>query len=145
MSSNEVIEVEHFYAHPPAAVWKALTTPELHARWWAPGNVRPEIGHKFELDMRNWGKQACEVLAVEPERLIRYVFAAGVLDTTITWRLTPEGNGTRLTLRHEGFNLDTPMGRQALEGMKAGWPNVLDRMTAALDGDLEPTNRDRGD
>jgi uncharacterized protein YndB with AHSA1/START domain len=139
MSSSEVIEVEHFYSHPPAAVWKALTTPELHARWWAPGNVRAEVGHKFDLDMGNWGKQSCELLAVEPERLIRYLFAAGVLNTTITWRLLPEGNGTRLTLRHEGFNLDTPMGRQALEGMKTGWPNVLERMTSVLDGDLQVT------
>jgi uncharacterized protein YndB with AHSA1/START domain len=139
MSSSEVIEIEHFYSHPPAAVWKALTTPELHARWWAPGNVRAEVGHKFDLDMGNWGKQPCKVLAVEPERLIRYVFAAGVLDTTITWRLIPEGSGTRLTLRHEGFNLDTPLGRQALEGMKAGWPNVLERMTSVLDGNLQET------
>lgn len=136
MSNNEVIEVEQFYSHPPAAVWKALTTPELHARWWAPGDVRAEVGHKFDLDMGNWGKQSCEVLAVEPEQLIRYLFAAGVLDTIITWRLSPEGNGTRLILRHEGFNLDTPMGRQALEGMKTGWPKVLERMTAVLDSSL---------
>jgi uncharacterized protein YndB with AHSA1/START domain len=66
-------------------------------------------------------KQPCEMLDVEPERLIRYVFAAGMLDATITWRLAPEGAGTRLTLRHEGFNLDTPLGRQALhEGRMAG-------------------------
>jgi uncharacterized protein YndB with AHSA1/START domain len=136
LSNNEVIEVEQFYSHPPAAVWKALTTPELHARWWAPGDVRAEVGHKFDLDMGNWGKQSCEVLAVEPEQLIRYLFAAGVLDTIITWRLSPEGNGTRLILRHEGFNLDTPMGRQALEGMKTGWPKVLERMTAVLDSSL---------
>jgi len=35
------IEVEHVYAHPPSAVWKVLTDPELHARWWAAGDVRP--------------------------------------------------------------------------------------------------------
>ena len=53
--------------------------------------MKPVVGHKFELDMGHWGKQACEVLAVEPERLISYVFATCVLDTTITWRLVPEG------------------------------------------------------
>lgn len=82
MSSSEVIEVEHFYSHPPAALWKALTTPELHARWSTPGSVRTEVGHKFDLDMGNWGKQSCEVLAVELERLICYVFAAGVLENS---------------------------------------------------------------
>lgn len=139
MSTAPVIELNHYYAHSPAAVWRALTTPELHARWWAAGDVKPVVGHKFELDMGHWGQQSCEVLAVEPERLISYVFAVGVLDTTITWLLVPEGAGTRLTLRHEGFNLDTPMGRQALEGMKSGWPRVLKRMADMLDDRVEQT------
>jgi uncharacterized protein YndB with AHSA1/START domain len=69
---------------------------------------------------------------VEPERLLRYAFAIGTLDTTITWRLEPEGTGTRLILVHEGFNLDTPMGLQAFNGMKGGWPNVLARLDTAL-------------
>jgi len=132
MKTDNVIELEHHYAHPPATVWKALTTPDLHAQWWAAGDVRPVVGHRFDLDMGHWGKQPCEVVAVEPERLLRYLFAAGTLDTVITWQLTPEGTGTRLRLRHEGFNLDTPMGRQALEGMKSGWPAVLERLTRAL-------------
>jgi uncharacterized protein YndB with AHSA1/START domain len=134
MKAPNVIEVEHVYAHPPAAVWKALTDPELHAQWWAAGDVRPVVGHRFDLDMGKWGKQACEVLQVEPERLIKYRFATGVLDTTITWKLEPEGAGTRLTLTHEGFNLDTPMGRQAYEGMKPGWPGLLNRMERVLPG-----------
>lgn len=135
MTSNAeraVIRAEHHYAHPPRAVWRALTDPELHARWWAPGDVRAVVGHRFELDMGQWGKQPCEVLAVEPERLLQYRFATGRLDTIITWRLTPEGEGTRLELTQEGFDLDSPMGRQAFEGMKRGWPDVLSRLAAAL-------------
>ena len=129
-----IIEVDHVYAHPPAAVWKALTDPALHARWWAAGDVRPVVGHRFELDMGQWGKQPCEVLAVEPERLFRYRFAAGKLDTIITWRLVPEGTGTRLSLTQEGFDLDSPMARQAFEGMKPGWPKVLARLGEVLAG-----------
>jgi uncharacterized protein YndB with AHSA1/START domain len=132
MNPSAVIQLDHVYAHPPSAVWKALTTPELHAKWWAAGDVRPVVGHRFTLDMGPWGQQPCEVLAVEPERLLQYRFAAGTLDTTITWHLKPEGTGTRLTLIHEGFNLDSPMGRRAFEGMKPGWPGVLARLGAAL-------------
>lgn len=132
MSAPAVIQVEHFYAHAPSEVWKVLTDPALHARWWAAGDVRPIVGHRFDLDMGRWGKQACEVLEVKHERVLKYRFAAGVLDTIITWRLTPEGSGTRLELTHEGFNLDSPMGRQALEGMKPGWPKVLARLEAVL-------------
>lgn len=63
--------------------------------------------------MGQWGKQACKVLEVEPERL---------------WRLVPERGGTRLELTQEGFDLDSPFGRAAFDGMKPGWPDVLARL-----------------
>lgn len=90
--------------------------------------MQPIVDHKFELDMGKWGRQPCEVLEVKPEQLPKYSFAPGTLDTTITWHLTPESSGTRLILVHEGFNLDTPMGRLAHEVMSAGWPTVLARL-----------------
>ncbi|WP_338446954.1 SRPBCC domain-containing protein [Pelagerythrobacter marensis] len=130
MTKRRSIEVEHVYAHPPAKVWKALTDPKLHARWWAAGDVRPVVGHTFELDMGKWGMQPCEVLQVEPERLLQYRFA---LDTIITWHLSPEGGGTRLKLVHDGFDLDSPLAKQAYEGMRNGWPAVLEHLGETLD------------
>ncbi|WP_405923375.1 SRPBCC domain-containing protein [Streptomyces sp. NBC_00035] len=127
------INCEQFIAHPPAAVWRALTDPDLHARWWAAGDVRPVVGHRFTLDMGKWGLQPCEVLTVEPERLLRYSFASATLDTTITWRLESEGTGTRLFLEHAGFDLDSPLGKAAVEGMGNGWPGLLRRIASALD------------
>jgi uncharacterized protein YndB with AHSA1/START domain len=132
VSSPNVIQAEQYYTHPPSAVWRALTEPDLLARWWAAGDIRPVVGHRFDLDMGQWGKQRCEVVAVEPERLLRFRFAAGTLDTVITWELVPEDAGTRLKLTHQGFDLDSPLGRQALEGMKPGWPKVLARLEAIL-------------
>ncbi|APE25225.1 MULTISPECIES: SRPBCC family protein [Streptomyces] len=126
------IQCDQFIAHPPQAVWRALTDPELHARWWAAGDVRAEVGHRFTLDMGQWGRQECEVLAVEPERLLSYSFAPGSLDTTITWRLEPEGTGTRLFLDHAGFDLDSPLGKAAFEGMGRGWPALLRRIEKML-------------
>jgi uncharacterized protein YndB with AHSA1/START domain len=122
------IELTQHIPHPPARVWAALTQPELHAKWWAQGDVRAEVGHRFELDMGQWGKQACEVLAVEPQRLLSYTFAPGTLDTTITWKLEPDGDGTRLTLIHEGFDLDSPLAKSAYEGMRNGWPGLMGRI-----------------
>ncbi len=126
------IELHHLYAHPPASVWRALTTPTLHAKWWAAGDVKAEVGHRFELDMGAFGKQPCEVTTVVPERMLAYRFSTGGLETTITWTLTAEGKGTRLTLVHDGFDLDSPMGRRAFEGMKPGWPTVLARLEPVL-------------
>ena len=130
MTRPAVICKEHFYRHPPSAVWKCLTDPSLHARWWAAGDVKPDVGHRFKLDMGKWGMQPCEVLQVIPERLLQFRFA---LNTTITWELIAERDGTRLKLTHEGFDLDSPMSRQAFEGMSNGWPAVLERMQPVLE------------
>lgn len=110
----------------------ALTDPAIHAKWWAAGEIRALVGHRFTLDMGQWGLQPCEVLAVENERLLSYSFAAGTLDTTVTWQLVPEGDGTRLSLEHKGFDLDSPFGKTAFQGMSSGWPGVIDRLQGVL-------------
>lgn len=130
---SPLIECDEFIGHAPAVVWKALTDPELMERWWVRGDIQPVVGHEFTLDMGAWGVQACRVTAVEPERLLRYSFAESVLDSVITWRLVPEGTGTRLFLEHAGFDLDTPLGRQAYHGMGQGWPGVQKRIGEVLD------------
>ncbi|MEU6018681.1 SRPBCC domain-containing protein [Streptomyces sp. NPDC047515] len=132
MTESNTISCEKFLPHPPAAVWKALTDPDLHARWWAAGDVKPVVGHRFTLDMGGFGSQPCEVTEVDEQRLLAYRFAEGTLDTTITWELRPEGEGTRLVLTHAGFDLDSPMGRQAYDGMGRGWPHVLGRLDTVL-------------
>ena len=133
MITPGTIQLEEYIDHPPARVWKALTDPALHARWWAAGDVRPVVGHRFTLDMGpKFGKQSCEVIAVEAERLLSYSFAPGTLNTTITWRLQAEGRGTRLFLEHKGFDLESPMGKAAFEGMGGGWPKILKSIAGVL-------------
>lgn len=132
MTEPGVIQLSHFIPHSPEKVWKALTDPEIQADWWAAGDVKPVVGHRFTLDMGKWGHQPCEVLEVEPVRLLKYSFAPGDTSTTITWRLEPEENGTRLHLEHSGFDLESPLARQAFEGMGEGWPTVLARIEGAI-------------
>ena len=57
MSDTQALEVDQFVPAPPAAVWRALTEPELLARWWAAGDIRPEVGHEFTLDMGGFTAQ----------------------------------------------------------------------------------------
>lgn len=132
--TENAIRLERHYPHPAAAVWAALTTPELLARWWAPGNIAPVVGHRFTMDMDAWGQQQCEVLTVDPGASISFLFSEGQLDTTITWRLESVDGGTILHFEHAGFQLDTPMGRHAIEGMGNGWPGLLARIEGILAG-----------
>jgi uncharacterized protein YndB with AHSA1/START domain len=132
MTEPGLIQLTQFIAYPPAKVWAALTEPALLAKWWSAGAVRQVVGHHFMLDMGSWGQQPCEVLIVEPEQLFSYSFGAGTLNTTITWRLQAEGEGTNLFLEHRGFDLGSPLGKTAYQGMGGGWPQVLARIETAL-------------
>ena len=115
---TDAIHVDQFIPQPPSRVWRALTTPEELARWWVPGTIAPVVGHTFLLEMPGWGNVECAVVeVVEPERLV-YRFGD---DWTLTWRLVPEGGGTRLFLDHTGFDLDDPQHRFAIDQMGPGW------------------------
>lgn len=132
MTDPGVIRVAQHIAHPPSRVWAAVSEPALLERWWASGDIRPVIGHRFALDMGGFGAQECEVRAVDPGRMISYSFGEGMLDTVITWTVEAEGDGTLLSLEHAGFDMDSEMGRQAHQGMSAGWPQILRGIEPAL-------------
>lgn len=104
MTANAAtISVDQFVAAPPAKVWRLLTEPELHARWWVPGDIAAIVGHRFHLQMPGWGAVACEVLDVEPEQRLVYTFNT---EWTLTWRLVAEGSGTRATAPDHRPSLD---------------------------------------
>lgn len=116
-NTTDAIRVDQFVPSTPGRVWQALTTPEELSQWWVPGNIAPVVGHEFLLEMPGWGNVACTVIeAVEPERLA-FTFS----DWILTWRLVPEGTGTRLFLEHTGFDLDNPGHRFAFDQMGPGW------------------------
>ncbi|MGW4337999.1 SRPBCC family protein [Rhodococcus koreensis] len=116
------ISVDQFIAAPPAKVWRALTEPDLLARWWAAGDIAATVGHRFHLDMPGWGAVPCEVVEVEPEQRFVYTFTE---NWTLVWRLVPEGTGTRLFLDHSGFDLDDKRSRDAFERMGPGWRDTV--------------------
>ncbi|WP_345801701.1 SRPBCC domain-containing protein [Microbacterium sp. AZCO] len=133
MTTLTAIECDEFLPYSADVVWRAITTPETIAKWWAnAADLRPEVGHRFTIDMGGWGVQQCEVLEVEEGRLLRYTFAEGVLDSTLTWRIEPEGTGSRLFLVHGDLDADSQLGRAALQGMGRGWPDVLARIADVI-------------
>lgn len=123
--------------HRPAKVWRALTDPAVLSRWLMPNDIRPVVGHRFAFKgkpVEGWdGMVAAEVLAVEPERLIRYAWRGGprteYLDTVVTWTLTPVDGGTRLRLDHDGF----PPRSFAMAAMDGEWRRLV---TTCLQGHL---------
>lgn len=133
MGATATIEVDEFLPYPPDVVWRALTDSDRLAAWLMPNDFEPEIGHRFAFATGRWGTTGREVLDMQPERLLRFSWRNGPLDTEVTWRLEPEGNGTRLFLQHCGFDLDHPMPRFAYDSMSDGWRSeVIPSLTGHL-------------
>ena len=75
MSTLQTLTIDQPIKATPARVWERISTPEGIARWWAPGDIAPVLGHSFTLDMGKWGHQPCRGIAVVPERKLAYTFA----------------------------------------------------------------------
>jgi uncharacterized protein YndB with AHSA1/START domain len=140
---NAAIHTDAFLPHPPEKVWRALTDPAVLASWLMPNDFQPRIGHRFTFRTEPVpthgfdGIVHCEVLELVPPERLRLAWAGGGIDTTVTWRLVPEGTGTRLFLSHEGFDPDDPRQQDTLRALGGGWRGHLARRLeetlAALD------------
>lgn len=127
---TDVITLERDFPHPADRVWRALTQPDLLAKWLMQTDFAAEEGRAFRFTA-DWGQVDCTVREIEPGRKLSYTWGSGALDTVVTWTLTPTSGGTRLTLEQSGFTPDLPP--EYLKGAKAGWPRFLDRLGALLD------------
>ncbi len=127
MDTQSVI-MEFDLPHPPAKVWRALTEPELLAKWLMPTDMQPVVGKTFTFKVQlpagsaRWdGIVNCEMKEIEQQKRLRYSWRGGGLDTVVTWTLaaTPKG-GTLLRLEQSGFRPDKGEAR-FFAGAKMGW------------------------
>ncbi|MGK5741648.1 SRPBCC family protein [Micromonospora sp. URMC 103] len=139
MSDGGTVSVDQFLPHPPAKVWRALTDPDLIARWLMPTDFVPVVGHRFTFrttprpDRGFDGTVHCEVLDLDPPHRLRWSWRGGGLDTVVAWTLVAEGRGTRLLLEHSGFDPDDPLQRRTRDLLGGGWrSHVLRRLTETL-------------
>lgn len=120
-----------YYPHAPERVWRALTDSAIIAQWLMPNTFELRLGHQFTFQttpmpaMNFDGVCHCEVTACEPPRLLAYTWNGGSLRTLVTYRLEPEGEGTRLRFEHSGIDLSNPIQQSAYKGLQ-GWKSALD-------------------
>ena len=120
--------VEREIPYPPEKIWRALTQPHLIAEWLMEGDVKPVVGHRFDL-RADWGAVDCQVLEVEPHKVLSYKWDALGLESVVTWTLTPSGTGTHLRMEQSGFRPDQ---KQAYQGAKYGWQQFLGALERVL-------------
>ena len=138
------IRVDQYLPYPPQKVWRALTEPDLIARWlMPPTGFRLEVGHAFTFQgfpipaAGFGGTGHSEVLGFEPEKMLRIAWRAApddlsTLDSTVTFTLAAEGTGTRLILVHEGFDPGDPYQSAAQRIMSGGWAGALAKIPVAI-------------
>jgi uncharacterized protein YndB with AHSA1/START domain len=101
------IKIDVHYKQPPHVVWRALTDPDLLARWLMPNNFRPEPGCEFEFRAKpvgGWdGIARCKVLEIDPPNKLAYSWKSNKIETVVTFTLRPEDGGTWLRFSHAGF------------------------------------------
>lgn len=118
-SQTQSISFEFDLPHPPEKVWRALTDPVLLAEWLLPivgVDLALEPGAAFTFKTQpypGWdGTVNCRMLEIETRRKLSYTWVVGdMLNTVVTFTLTPTASGTRLNLVQSGF---TPEQKQNL-------------------------------
>jgi uncharacterized protein YndB with AHSA1/START domain len=137
-AETQSVTLEYELPHSPAKVWRALTEPELLSNWLMVSDLKPVAGHRFtfkDKPMPWWdGVVHCEVQEVEPHKRLRYSWRSGagntLLDTVVTWTLTPTASGgTRLALEHSGF---LPNNAFAADGAGKGWQRMINERLREL-------------
>ncbi|EYF08233.1 SRPBCC family protein [Chondromyces apiculatus] len=124
-SQNETISFEFDLHHSPGKVWRALTDPVLLTEWLLPvAGLKLEPGAAFTFKTQpypGWdGTVNCQMLEIEEHKKLSYKWVVGdmVLDTVVTFTLTPTASGTHLSLVQSGFKPDQ---KQNSGGARYGW------------------------
>jgi len=141
------IQREILFPQPREQVWRAIADRTALADWMYPNDFEPLVGHHFTFRVPPKPQVgfdglvvSCEVLECEPPNRLVFSWSAGgpVVDTRVSFRLEPDGDGTRLLFEHSGFDLSHPFGNQAFKGAQFGWATMLEQLSvvvAALSAD----------
>jgi len=143
---TKAIKREILIPQSRAEVWQAITDRATLAEWMFPNDFEPRLGHRFTFQVPGNPKMnfdgltvRCEVLECEPPTVkaggrLSFSWSAGgaVENTTVSYRLEPDGDGTRLHFEHSGFDVSLPYGEQAYKGAGYGWAQMHAKLATIL-------------
>src|SRR5262249_41766503 len=118
---SRTIRREILIPQPRELVWRALNDSATLAEWMFPNDFEPRVGHHFTFRVPPNPKAGfdglvvhCEVLECEPPNRLAFSWSVdGVGDTRVSFRLEPDGEGTRLFFEHSGFDVSQGWSEQA--------------------------------
>ena len=126
------IEITRTIAAQPERVFRALTDAGELPRWWttrADSDARTGGAFSYVFEFEDPARNhtyAGAYDAVVPSERVRYPW--GDSGTTVDFALRPAGDGTELTLQHEGFTDE-----EARSNHEQGWSFFLDNLKGWLE------------
>ncbi|MFN8521580.1 MAG: SRPBCC domain-containing protein [Chloroflexota bacterium] len=134
-AQGESISFDFDLPHAPEKVWRALTEPDLLAEWLLPAiGLKLEPGAAFTLrapPRPGWdGTIYCRFITIEPGQRLTCSWDVGDLNTIVTFILSPQPSGTRLSVVQSGFRADQ---RQNIAGARYGWNMMGGKLADLLD------------
>ena len=128
---RSVLRMERRYPHPPAKVWRAVTTPE-HLAAWFPSKVSLDLRVDGELRFSgdaNLPDSTGRITDLDPPRLFAFTW----VDDHIRFELAEDGDGTLFRLVHT-FG-DTA----GAASFASGWAACLEMLAAVVAGEEPPS------
>lgn len=139
MLTKPSLTLKRWIKAPPARVFEAWTDPKKLAVWFGPGeagaaSVQAELdvvtGGRYRIGFTTPDGERHEVGGiyrdVAPDRRLQFTWAWHTTperQSLVTITLSPDGDGTMLTLHHEQFFDET-----ARENHEKGWTGSLDKL-----------------
>jgi uncharacterized protein YndB with AHSA1/START domain len=139
---SDILRTQARLGATPATVYHALTHPEA-LRTWLAEHADVSLPHRR---FAFWGRTTPQgqpdrqqLLAAEPERLLRFVWTLDGEPTTVDIQLRPDGHGTALSLRHDNLpsleELMAPPGRRdGRHTMHTFWGQAVANLAAHVEG-----------
>lgn len=135
---RNTLRMERRLAHPPAKVWSAITDPAHIGRWF-PSEVTVELrpGGAMTFSMPGVTGIAMTGTVTDAEEPRLFAFTWG--EDHLRWEITPDGDGSLLTLVH------TFGDRFGGASFASGWHLCLTALSQLLDGAPTAVPRDTGE
>ena len=133
---KDVIKKEQLFNHPIDTIWNAITKAEEISSWFLDADFKAEKGYQYVF---NSGAEDCspivgEVISADPYTLIyTWIVENTTAETTVSWKLEPTENGTKLYLEHSGIsNYGGDNAVAMFESFNGGWDNCINELSAYL-------------
>ena len=136
--SRDRIDQVLYVASTPAAVWDALTNPDVTQRYWFGTRIESDwkVGSKVRYLVNGKLTDEHTVLAVAPPRTLSHSFHPVFTDeyraerpSRVTFTIEHSGEVVRLTLVHDDF----PPNSQVFVACCSGWPMILNNLKTLLE------------